>query len=1292
MHRLTSTPRRSPLLIVVLAALAVLASGQATAAPPPWLPAQIPAWNVITQRTQTAPVSITNGVEMSSESVASMDGVVPIDVVTADTTDPNVDVRVVSSHDHVVDPDNEVVTSMANRTGAVAGINGGYFDMGASGQPNLGQIVDGEIWKSPAHDQEGTISVLDDGSLTVGKQEFTGTIEAGSRSHELASINWVSEASEDAITMITPRLGEVAATWTGGKHVVALGTSTDHGATIAVTEVKTVSALDQLPDNTYGLLAGAPGTPGAEWLQQLAPGDQVTTDHQITPNDNIEQMVQGPGRLLKDGQPFDDPNHQMPNSLNPESAVGVTDRGELVLVTFDGRRTADTALGVHPDQVAGYLQSRGVDDAVLLDGGGSSTLVGRQPGDSEVSVLNDPSDENERPVADGLFLYSTASEAGPVDRLVLNADEPVATVAGATVKAPLQIVDAAGNPADTSNQPTVSVSPDSLGTWSDGEFTARRAGSGTITATLDGVSTSVPVTVVDRFEDLSIQPSTSRVKNGEEQQLTVQGSIAGSDPITLDPSSVTWSLDRDDLGTISPEGVFTAAEEGAGVVVATAAVGDQTVTATINAGSRMENMFVADDPRDFSVTTTDGATSSPEGRVVASDDVPEGLDQDKTISFEYWFQDDPKQQSVYLHNERDLSYDIPKDDRGIAPELMHITMKVENADPKPQPEHLVIDLVDQAGNRQALWMRIEPDQYNHWFTTPKKVQWGKLTQYPLKIDKFRFVGQNAQAAGHGRFHLARVDLSYPAAAPEDEYEPIASGNPDWLQYEQSTDAFRPGGTTYVMGDDGHLIATQPHSSSAVNVRDMARRSQGEAFDSQVGQRVEPVSAEGRPELAISLGDISDTGEIADQEFAKQEWEQFGVPLWDVVGNHETSQGELPANENFHQVFGQDTHFSFVEGNSTFISVDSSQGGVTASNGQQVPAREQYPWLVEELENAQTDVIFVATHWPAHDPLPNKSNQFQNRWEAEQYLEVINAYRAAHPEKRVVMFYGHSRAFASQFIDPQGRPGTPETGIPQFTIADIGTPPYTAPDKGGFYHFALMHVNEDGTVQYTVEPMLQSVIIDQGTDAGLREGRTHKVDNDPLPVGGRRTLTATALNTAGDGDGNPPTMPVADPMSHVWASSNDAVATVHPVTGEVTAVCPGEVTISVTTGGITSEIDLVVKDAPTPTPTARPTPTEPGTTPTPGEPTPSDPDEPTPSDPGEPTPSEPGEPTPSEPGEPTPSEPGEPDPSTPATTPPADRPPHDPTGPLPSTGAADTAGLLTMALATLATGVLLLRRR
>jgi hypothetical protein len=42
----------------------------------------------------------------------------------------------------------------------------------------------------------------------------------------------------------------------------------------------------------------------------------------------------------------------------------------------------------------------------MFDSGGSSEMVARLPGDHSVSVINWPSGGYERPVANGLFIYS----------------------------------------------------------------------------------------------------------------------------------------------------------------------------------------------------------------------------------------------------------------------------------------------------------------------------------------------------------------------------------------------------------------------------------------------------------------------------------------------------------------------------------------------------------------------------------------------------------------------------------------------------------------------------------------------------------------------------------------------------------------------------------------------------------------------------------------------------------------------------------------------------------------------
>jgi hypothetical protein len=178
-----------------------------------------------------------------------------------------------------------------------------------------------------------------------------------------------------------------------------------------------------------------------------------------------------------------------------------------------------------------------------------------------------------------------------------------------------------------------------------------------------------------------------------------------------------------------------------------------------------------------------------------------------------------------------------------------------------------------------------------------------------------------------------------------------------------------------------------------------------------------------------------------------------------------------------------------------------------------------------------------------------------------YVRLIQRYQQTHPDKHVIMVYGHSRGFAEQSLDPSGKPAdAAHGGIPQLTIADLGMPPYAPPEQGGFYNFALLHVTADGGFQFSVEPVLVSIAV--------------TAPKPTLAVGDTEQVTANG--TAVDGDNQPPlVLPIADPASHVWSSSNPRVASVDDRTGKLTAHHAGTAVVAVTSGGITGSVTVTV---------------------------------------------------------------------------------------------------------------------
>lgn len=90
------------------------------------------------------------------------------------------------------------------------------------------------------------------------------------------------------------------------------------------------------------------------------------------------------------------------HSRNPRTAVGVTSDGTVLLVTVDGRRD-ERSVGLSTAETASFFENLGAVEAVMLDGGGSTTLT------QDTVVVNEPSDGSPNHVANGVFVQHRES-------------------------------------------------------------------------------------------------------------------------------------------------------------------------------------------------------------------------------------------------------------------------------------------------------------------------------------------------------------------------------------------------------------------------------------------------------------------------------------------------------------------------------------------------------------------------------------------------------------------------------------------------------------------------------------------------------------------------------------------------------------------------------------------------------------------------------------------------------------------------------------------------------------------
>ncbi len=114
----------------------------------------------------------------------------------------------------------------------------------------------------------------------------------------------------------------------------------------------------------------------------------------------------------------------------------------------------------------------------------------------------------------------------------------------------------------------------------DGTFTALAEGTASVTATAEGITGTATVTVTSDepvVTTIEVEPTTVSLTVGD--TVTFSATVLDQNGGTMTGITVAWTSDNETVGTINPDGVFTALAEGTTTINAT--VGDVFGTATV---------------------------------------------------------------------------------------------------------------------------------------------------------------------------------------------------------------------------------------------------------------------------------------------------------------------------------------------------------------------------------------------------------------------------------------------------------------------------------------------------------------------------------------------------------------------------------------------------------------------------------------------------------------------------------------------------------------------------------------
>ncbi|HEX6149269.1 phosphodiester glycosidase family protein, partial [Nocardioides sp.] len=279
------------------------------------------------------------------------------------------------------------LTRLLKQDRAVAGVNGGFFDIYDTGAPlGVGQDRQRGFLHAARYTWNNAFWTDRDGEARIGKMPLEASI-AEYPQLPLTNVN-SPRARAGSIGAWNSKWGRTAGyAVTDGQRRNVRAVVVDGGRVVVNTTDLTVGkAID-------GIVLVGRG-PGATQLEQLRVGSTATVRWRLATRPVFaisgEKVLVRNRRIAVTDDRF----------LHPRTAVGIDrDSGQILLLSIDGRQPHSR--GYTMVELARMMKRLGAEVAINLDGGGSTTLAGRNRR-GRVRVLNQPSDGSQRSVPDGI--------------------------------------------------------------------------------------------------------------------------------------------------------------------------------------------------------------------------------------------------------------------------------------------------------------------------------------------------------------------------------------------------------------------------------------------------------------------------------------------------------------------------------------------------------------------------------------------------------------------------------------------------------------------------------------------------------------------------------------------------------------------------------------------------------------------------------------------------------------------------------------------------------------------------
>lgn len=441
----------------------------------------------------------------------------------------------------------------------VAGINASFFDPN-SGIPYGMVVTDGTLRVSGSGN---VIGIRRDGSFLMGDPELSVMLDTDDGQFQLNCNRPLSKGN--GFCLYNRDYDLKTKNTVEARHFV-LKADTD---TLPLEGTLTVT-VEQILDNTGSvdipagrfILSVAEQTQYPQLLtaaDNLSRGDRLTITISMASRwEQVEYAVGAGDMLVEQGRVCDSFTLDSADRKAARTAFGITADGSAVALTVDNSDSSD---GMTLAQLARRMEELGCVTAINLDGGGSTTLGVTLPGDRVFTTVNHPTSGSQRDCANFIFFVRPTQKAQTAEKLFLYPYD-AALLPGGSLELTVKATDSNYMPAATPGGITFSADG---GTVSGNVFTAGEPGTATVTAQSPSARGEQTILIVETPTSASIRRADQKkfltaltVEAGAVVDLTAEADYLGAALAAAD-TSFTWEVSPA-LGTVSPEGVFTAAD------------------------------------------------------------------------------------------------------------------------------------------------------------------------------------------------------------------------------------------------------------------------------------------------------------------------------------------------------------------------------------------------------------------------------------------------------------------------------------------------------------------------------------------------------------------------------------------------------------------------------------------------------------------------------------------------------------------------------------------------------------